>query len=111
MINTELAKQRNLSEETIAAIEKLHEERDAIHAEIIANKDKPSLLKDIAEPLEGIEERLQELWGFKKNLNYYKFWEVPCCSCPKMDNDDNYPIGFYYKSVGCPIHGYRFFAQ
>ena len=43
--------------------------------------------------------------GFEENLNYYKFWNVPFCSCAKMDCEDAYPSGRYYVNLECPVHG------
>lgn len=53
-----------------------------------------------------IEFTLQDLWGFERDKKFHKFWELPGCECPKMDNDDAYPHGRYIYSLGCPIHKY-----
>ena len=51
------------------------------------------------------EYKLQEAWGFPRNAKFHKFWELPLCKCPKMDNEDRYPTGMYVYSGDCPIHG------
>lgn len=103
----ELARERGLDEKAIQAIEKLHLERDKIHQTIKTEGSNGNLagLKQIAAGLPEIELQLQRLWGFEENLNYYKFWLVPYCHCPRIDNEDNYPYGYYVINCGCPIHG------
>lgn len=53
------------------------------------------------------ERILQKLWNFEENDNFIKFWTFPACSCPCMDNNDNYPTGYYYKVQNCMIHGWE----
>lgn len=52
-----------------------------------------------------IEYQLQDCWGFERNNSWFKFWDRPGCTCPKMDNDDSYPSGIYNIRGDCPIHG------
>jgi len=53
------------------------------------------------------EKLLQKLWKFDDNEDYIKFWNFPACTCPKMDNNDNYPCGRYVQVQNCPIHGWE----
>lgn len=48
---------------------------------------------------------LQSLWGFKQHGEYHKFWELPKCICPKIDNEDRYPSesGDYWHTENCPV--------
>jgi hypothetical protein len=68
-------------------------------------EDDSAILHEYARWITDIEFTLQELWNFEKNINFHKFWETPKCRCAKMDNDDNYPYGYYSISGGCPLHG------
>lgn len=52
-----------------------------------------------------IEYELQELWKFTQDGNFHRFWERPGCGCPRLDNNDRYPTGFYVRSLICPLHG------
>ena len=52
-----------------------------------------------------IEFELQDAWGFGRDIKFHKFWDRPHCACAKMDNEDNYPSGFYYFLSGCTLHG------
>lgn len=48
---------------------------------------------------------LQETWGFERNTHFHRFWTVPKCTCPKMDNEDNLGSKYSYMSGDCPVHG------
>lgn len=106
MINLDLAKSRNLSAETILDIERLHAFRDALHNSLkllVATKQR-KMMYQVGQMLFDVEEALQTLWGFGVDSRYYKFWNVPCCSCSKMDNNDAYPTGYYTIHRGCWLH-------
>lgn len=107
MINLELAQRQNLSEDEVFKIEQLHYSRKLLHdaiAQAIAAGNK-IVARAIAKALPEIELELQKLWKFEQNVDYYKFWNVPGCSCSKLDSDDNFPYGPYYINNGCNIHG------
>jgi len=107
MINTNLATQRNISNEDILKLERLHVARDSLHYAIqqAYGAGSRKLVKAIADVLPMVEEELQKLWGFPVNSNYYKFWSAPMCSCAVMDNEDNYPHGYYTINNSCWLHG------
>jgi hypothetical protein len=113
MINTKLAKDRALTEDVIKQIKKLHIKRETLHAKIrklvhTSSLGLPVLFKDSIrmkyKKAYGIERKLQKLWGFKQDDKFIKFWNIPGCSCPTMDNDDRYPFGHYVYSCECIIH-------
>lgn len=62
-------------------------------------------LRHYARIITTIEYQLQFNWNFKKNKKYHRFWEAPGCQCPKIDNADNWPSGYYIISENCLIHG------
>lgn len=104
MINKKLAKDRNIPDKTINEIELYHELRDFIHKRMGKTKSRKNL-QTYNKSLDIIEEILQELWGFDRNINYIKFWERPKCSCPHLDNNDRYPYGYYIINNDCVLHG------
>jgi len=58
------------------------------------------------EKLEKIEYKMQELFGFKINRNYHRYWlQIPTCTCPKLDNKDNYGTQYRIYNIDCPAHG------
>lgn len=107
MINLELAQRQNLSEDEVFKIEQLHYSRRLLHDAITQaiSAGNKTVARAIAKALPEIELELQKLWKFEQNINYYKFWYVPRCSCCKLDNDDAFPSGYYVINLSCPIHG------
>lgn len=103
MINEQLANQRNISPQAREEINLLHEMRTAVHNLLSEGQIVPS--RTVAIKLQEIEIHLQQLWGFPENIAMYKFWWVPTCVCPKHDNDDVHPSGYYTRNLGCPLHG------
>jgi hypothetical protein len=117
--NPRLADKQGVDEFERKIIDKLHILRYLIEDNVnvlITKYNKKKRVKD-KESLERIiknnyeewienERILQKLWKFEENDNFIKFWTFPACSCPRMDNDDNYPTGHYYKVQNCMIHGW-----
>lgn len=105
MMNMRLADQRKLSIQVQGAIQALQTARGNIEQEIhdrnIESYD--SLLKAWTD----INFALQSLWGFRRDQRYHKFWTVPRCTCPQLDNEDSYPTGYYIFNSECPLHGRR----
>jgi hypothetical protein len=75
-----------------------------IHEEIKYTEDEV-LLRSFAKDLELAEFELQKLWGFPEDSKFHRFWHTPKCTCPKLDNDDNYPSGYYSINLQCKLHG------
>lgn len=103
LINPDLLNQQK-AWNNLDKIKALHETKLAIHDEILKTDDK-ELLKQYVSDLTMLEFELQKQWGFKEDENFHRFWNTPKCKCPVMDNEDNYPIGIYYRSRACPLHG------
>ena len=65
----------------------------------------PTIAKAVYKTWFENEIALQEIWGFDYDPNYIKFWHFPFCECPKLDNEDSYPHGYFVLSSNCKIHG------
>lgn len=101
-INSKLAKERGLTLETIAEIEHLQEYRKYLENERLqGNLSQDSFYSKWTTN----EFALQRLWGFSEDAKYHRFWDAKGCTCPKMDNDDAYPTGYYIVNRLCPLHG------
>lgn len=106
-INTDLAREKGLSLESVVLIENLHDLRDDIHQMIVLAQHygNRSLTYSLAQSLFPIETELQKLWGFPEDIGFYRFWNVKGCRCTaRMDNEDAYPHGRYTISEGCWLH-------
>lgn len=84
-------------------IKSLHRQKLTVMS-IMDKLEDPARLKAHAKVITEIEYDLQEAWGFKKDIKWHRFWELPKCACAKMDNSDAYPTGYYTFSGACPIH-------
>lgn len=106
-INQALVKRQGIGDERLAKIQALHERRYLLIQEMEQlPRESGFLLKIGAEAITEIDYELQELWGFERNREYHRFWELPHCTCPKMDNNERYGTGMYIINQDCPIHGY-----
>jgi hypothetical protein len=101
--NPKLLKIQNV-ERNEHGINALHEVKEQIF-ELMETENDVNQLRHYDQQLEGIEFKLQELWHFPKDKKFHKFWKRPKCTCPKMDNEDRYPFGYYVISADCPLHG------
>ena len=90
--------------ENLALLKKWHEKRlkTEYRMSICKNEKDMDFLR---EKWTTIQFMLQEAWGFEQDAKRHRFWDIPTCKCPKMDNNDAYPSSFYTVSGECPIHG------
>lgn len=52
-----------------------------------------------------IEFQIQEAFNFPRNAAFHRFWEMPKCECPVMDNQDYWGSDQSIHTSNCPIHG------
>jgi hypothetical protein len=109
MINKKLAEERGLTPEKEAKIEVRQREREGIYKEMEGLS--PSVgtdrikLKALAEKVTKISFELQELWGFTKDSTFHFWFNVPHCTCPKIDNRERMGVDCgRIISSNCPIH-------
>ena len=102
-INERLLDKQNVRH-NLEKIKKLHLEKMKIFTKMEKTDDKESLRK-LTKDVEKIEFKLQEAWEFEKNADFHRWYEVPKCECPKMDNEDYYGTKYRSYIETCPIHG------
>lgn len=90
--------------ENVEVLLETHLEKLKIFEKMEESED-PEKLQAFDREITKLERKLQDLWGFRVNNNYHKFWDRPKCKCPKMDNDDRYPSSSYIIAGNCPLHG------
>jgi len=103
-LNSNLIKEQKLNDSDIKRLTMVHEYKLIVY-ELIKLEDDIKKLKEYSKELTKIEIELQRIWKFPLNKNLHKFWNSPKCKCPKMDNDDRYPFGYYIYNLECPLHG------
>ena len=74
-LNDKLAKSRNISDEVLSRIVHWHKVKLGIF-EQMSGTDNSGELKKLAKMVEDIEFTLQELWGFPRDANFHRPWDV-----------------------------------
>lgn len=103
-INELLIKLRNISDTALAQIIHWHKAKLALFDKMWAADDVVELRR-LNELVTKCEFNLQELWGFALDENFHRWYHVPKCTCPKMDNNDRLGTKYKIYSGDCPIHG------
>lgn len=104
-VNVSLLLRQNCME-NLSQIRELHLKRLILYDKIREETD-TLFLRNLAEEAMEIEYQLQDLWNFCRDTNYIKFWTIPKCGCPCLDNEDRYPYGYYVVSSDCVLHGHK----
>jgi len=99
-----LIEQRNISDKSLERIKKLHLKRYQVKEQMTQTYDH-SRLKMFANMIKDIEFELQDLWDFERDYSMHDWFDVPKCTCPKLDNRDRKGTEFQIISLNCPIHG------
>jgi len=70
------------------------------------SETKKRIAKDIGKQLEEIEMKLQKLWNFPQDDNFYTYWNLlPGCKCPQLDNKERYGNSRIINCE-CPYHNF-----
>jgi len=103
-VNNNLVIRQNIGLEDVKRIVKLQTIRFYFYDLIELSDDKEEIRR-LAKFITQLEFQLQVLWNFKQDENMHRWFDIPKCSCPKMDNADN--LGTPYKIINpkCIIHG------
>jgi len=101
VINSHLLDRQNAWKK-LNTIKKLHVEKMKVFEkmEICKELELPGYAKNI----EDIEFKLQKVWGFPQDINFHRWFDVPKCICPKMDNEDFSGTKFRSYNLKCPVH-------
>lgn len=102
-LNETLIAEQGLSLFAVAKIRQLHRRRKAIVGTM--EETEKSDLKRLAAMITKIDFKLQKLWGFPYNANFHRFWLLPGCECPKVDNEERYGTKYFIFVDNCLIHG------
>lgn len=105
ILNGKLIEQQKIDVDACHKIADLHRKK-MTYLDIMATYECSDklILHDLYDQVRNIEFLLQDAWGFPRNENWHRHWEVPHCTCPRMDNMDAYPHRGYI-SGNCVVHG------
>lgn len=106
-LNSALIESRNISVDDVKRIKDLHVSR-IINRDEMAKLDPVNdrdALRQLTALNEELEYFLQDAWGFPRDNSFHYWYELPHCTCPKLDNMDMKGSGQRIISVTCPLHG------
>lgn len=103
-INGKLLMGMKISKLTANAIKRAHIVKLKLFDQMEATTNQTKL-KELAFFVEINEFTLQELWGFNRDKNWHKWFNVPKCTCPKMDNRERLGTDYTIINSNCPVHG------
>lgn len=108
-LNPILIKQQKLNAISVSTILKLHTKKDKLLQKMqrLDPDEDIDTLRTLAKAVMANEYALQKAWGFRKDRSYHKFWMLPHCQCPVLDNEDQYPFGPYYVNENCIYHSHK----
>ena len=103
-LNAHLARKQGLSAEDIELLKDTHVMRRIIF-NCMEQTDDTSHLKRFAKMFEDLEFLQQELWKFGADKGFHRWFEVPKCSCPTIDNLDCLGSEVDVVDIKCKVHG------
>ena len=117
MINLKLAAERGIDNTDIVQIQTLHTQRADIvksmkgiqpltDGKLVYTVGEYDYLQYCGDYLGILEAEIQRLWGWEADASMTKFWLLPHCTCPVLDNEDR--MGCNAGSIingECPVHG------
>lgn len=103
VLNDRLAAKQGVTKDQLEELKRLHTERIDIEYKLQSCRlEERKILIHLWYENQLL---LQKTWGFPEDVRFHRFWEMMGCDCPKMDNNDRYPTGFYVINQACHIHG------
>ena len=102
-LNSRLIEKQGLTQAEVDIIKELHVRRNEIEENLQTCRLEERRV--LLECWTDNQYKLQSAWRFPEDAKFHRFWDIDGCDCPKMDNDDAYPTGYYVVSQACRIHG------
>lgn len=96
-LNDLLVDRQNLNQDDVDKIKKLHLERLNLEEQYIRKEIHPA---GYYTSWTALQFKLQSAWGFKKDISYHKFWDMPGCSCTKQ----TYALNKHKYNHECGVH-------
>ena len=102
-LNPALINRNGLSTKEVEHLKRLHCELYEVYLKMEATDDKTEL-RDLAKEVTRIEFEQQKNWRFFQDEKKHRWFDVPKCRCPKVDNEERLGTPFKIISADCPIH-------
>lgn len=105
-LNPRMAIAQGVNDDQLAALRASHLLRREIFDLAKENVTNTFALEMLANVFTALETEQQKLWNFKPDPNYHRFFDLPGCKCPKIDNAEAVGTSTKIYSNDCPIHGH-----
>lgn len=103
-LNESLAERQGVTDQEMINLVQLHQEKLTYFSTMGGTTDRAELRR-LAGLVETIEFEMQKNWHFPLNADFHEWYNVPNCTCPKMDNEDRRGTPYRVVDAKCPIHG------
>ena len=105
-LNPSLLVRQGVDAKRLAELKRLHVLRARVIKEMAKEKATDAFaLQQQAAEVTRLDFELQKVWGFPQDEAFHYWYDLPHCTCPKMDNRERYGIeGQRIISEDCPIH-------
>jgi len=104
VVNPELVKQQNISDDELALLKESHALLYEIYSDMARTDDKTTL-RALASKCTEIEFIQQRLWHFDEDATFHNWYKVPNCTCPMLDNMERRGTPYQIINHNCIIHG------
>ncbi len=95
--------ERNNAEKNLSKIVKLFKNKFRLFGIMKRTKNINKLLS-LAEDVKQNEFKIQTLFNFSPSEDWFRFWQLPGCSCPRMDNEDRLGTPYKIRNLNCKLH-------
>lgn len=111
-LNTKLVEQQDLTMREVMRLIDLHTIRvrmfDQMRELDPSKSDQLVTLRAFADLMTSVEYDMQRMWRFDQDSNFHSWWfQLPHCSCPKIDNRERVGTDYIVVDMNCPLHGKR----
>lgn len=104
-LSQRLAEKQGVTDDELQALRASHQLRLYLFQIADNNREHPLTLQMLARMFSHLESEQQELWHFGADLNFQRFFDLPGCTCPRMDNEERLGTPYKIYDTACPIHG------
>lgn len=105
-LNGRMAIAQGVNDDQLEGLKASHLLRRELFQLASERTDNSFALEMLAKVFDCLEDEQQKLWNFKVDPNYHRFFDMPGCTCPKMDNAERLGTPYKIHSEDCPIHGH-----
>lgn len=102
-----LVEKQELNQEQVDAVKFFQKKREELNDALntLDHETYPVPFKALVDAWNENEGKLQMAWGFDFDHTMQRWFNIPKCTCPKLDNEER--LGTVHRIImeGCPCHG------